>query len=591
MLRRAVLPALAAVALTAPAAHAAGDPTMSLDEVRPGMTCVAKSVVRGTEVVSFDARIDEILRNGSDLRRARLLVTVSGAAIDATGIGAGFSGSPIYCPGRDGTLRVAGAISETIGAYGGKTVLATPIQAVIGEPVDPPRQRASAARSRALLSRARPIATPISVGGLSPALGAALQKAARKAGRTVFLTPSAEAVASQTPAAPLVPGSSIAIGYATGDISAGAVGTVSYVDGDAVWALGHPLDGAGRRDLFLQTSYVFGVIDNPLGTGEAATYKLASPMTTIGSLRQDGISGVVGRLGPLPPGFGLRVTARDKDTGRTQAIVARLADERSIGFPVGYSALSALAPSAAIQALEEVLGSSPVRQSADMCMRVKVSQRPKPLVLCNRYVGGGGDPETLAEGQMAADVSAVTGLLDEFDAARLDIKGVEIGVRARRGLALGTLVRVTGPRLVRRGTTITLRARVRKPGGAIVIRRIRVYVPRFMPFGERDIFLKGREADSQAGGDGADFDLSSLFGDGPDSGEPPPAPTSVKALANAITDLHRYDGVSARFLPPGADSPSQLPGGSERLAQRSRRVYRDDRIRIAGETRWRVFVR
>ena len=135
-----------------------------------------------------------------------------------------------------------------------------------------------------------------------------------------------------------------------------------------------------------------------------------------------------------------------------------------------------------------------------MCMRVSIKGRRKPLVLCNRYVGGGGDPDTLAEGAMAGDVASLTALLDEFDAAKLEITGAEIGLRVRRGLALATLVRVTGPRLVTRGTTVSLRASVRKPGGAIVTRRIRVYVPRFMPSGFRDVSLKGTEPDAAPGG-------------------------------------------------------------------------------------------
>ena len=45
-----------------------------------------------------------------------------------------------------------------------------------------------------------------------------------------------------------------------------------------LWAFGHPLDGLGRRALFLQDAYVFGVIQNPLGIQDlgAITYKLAS---------------------------------------------------------------------------------------------------------------------------------------------------------------------------------------------------------------------------------------------------------------------------------------------------------------------------
>ena len=589
MIRRAVPPTLLLAALVASPAYAAGDPIMPLDQVRPGMACIAKSVIRGTEVVTFDARIDDVLSEPRDLRRSRLLITVSGAAIDATGVGAGFSGSPVICTGSDGVARIAGAISETIGAYGGKTVLATPIQAVIGEPVDPPRQKASAARSARLLAGARPLAAPISIGGLSPALGSVVQRAAQRAGRNVFLAPSAEARAAQAPAAPLVPGSAVAIGYATGDISVGAVGTVSYVDGNAVWALAHPFDGAGRRDLFLQSAYVFGVINNPVSVESGSTYKLALPGAAIGTLRQDGLSGVAGRVGAGPPSYGLRVTARDLDAGRRRAILTQLADERAIGFPVGYSALSTLAAPAAIDAMLDVLSGSPVRQSADMCLRVQIKQRKRGLAFCNRYVGGGGEPEVMASGALASDIGSATRLLDAFDAAKLDVTGVEIGLRARRGLALATLVRVRGPRVVRRGATLTLRASVRKPGGAIVIRRIRVRVPRFMPPGERDLLLKGSEADALPGDS---LDLSGLFGEGGGEGDADlTPPTSVKALAKRFSGLHRYDGVSARFVPPGADAPADLPGGAERYAQRSRRVFRDERIRIAGDARWPLFVR
>ena len=102
------------------------------------MSCTVASVIHGTAITTFAAHVDDVIASGSDPATARILVTVSGPAIDATGVGPGFSGSPITCPGADGTPRIIGAITETIGAYGGKTVLATPIAAILGEPVDPP---------------------------------------------------------------------------------------------------------------------------------------------------------------------------------------------------------------------------------------------------------------------------------------------------------------------------------------------------------------------------------------------------------------------------------------------------------------------
>ena len=565
---------------------------MGLDQVRPGMACTAQSVIRGTDVVSFDARVDEVISGGSDPSGARLLLTVSGPAVDATGVGPGFSGSPVTCPGPDGVQRIAGAISETIGAYGGKTVLATPIQAVLREPVDPPKATATGARAARLLRRARPIAETLSYSGLSPAVGRVFQRAAARAGRALILAPLRPAQAP-VPAPAIVPGSAVGVTLATGDIDAGAIGTAAYVDGSAVWGFGHPFDGAGRRSLFLTAAYVYGVVNNPLATQEAATYKLAAPTTTIGTLTQDGISGVVGRIGAGPPSFPVKVAVRDLDTTRLSGLAVAVADERAIGLPTGASALSAIAPAAIVQGIYGALDGSPVRQSGEMCLRVAVRQRPKPLGFCNTYVGGGGSPDALAGGPIVADAAAATQILDAYDAGPLTVTRVEVGLRIARGLRLATFRSLSGPRTARRGSTISVRATLRRPGGATVRRTVRVPIPRGMPAGPRDLFLKGTEADVAIGGESDEgattIDLSSLFE--PASGEESAGPGSVAALAEALSGLHRYDGVTARLLPPGASVPEQLPGGAEGVAQRSRRVFRDARLRVAGRARMAIVIR
>ena len=75
----------------------------------------------------------------------------------------------------------------------------------------------------------------------------------------------------------------MAVGLASGDVSAGAIGTVSYTDGANVWGFGHQLDAAGRRSLLLEDAYVYTVVDNPLGIADvAASYKLAAPGHHVG---------------------------------------------------------------------------------------------------------------------------------------------------------------------------------------------------------------------------------------------------------------------------------------------------------------------
>src|SRR4051794_15376973 len=142
--------AAAVAALLVPAAPAmAGDPTMPLWQVHAGMHCTAYSVVQGTTISPFDVEILDVASGEATGEGGRILIQVSGPAGGETGIGPGFSGSPIYCLDAAGVARNIGAISESVNAYGGKIALATPIDAILATPVDVPGKRAEAAGATA----------------------------------------------------------------------------------------------------------------------------------------------------------------------------------------------------------------------------------------------------------------------------------------------------------------------------------------------------------------------------------------------------------------------------------------------------------
>src|SRR5204862_714007 len=101
---RARLLAATVAALLLPAAPAsAGDPIMPLSQLHSGMRCTGYSVIRGTEISSFDVEIEDVIDGDATGEGPRLLIRVSGPAVDSTGIGPGFSGSPIYCRDDQGT--------------------------------------------------------------------------------------------------------------------------------------------------------------------------------------------------------------------------------------------------------------------------------------------------------------------------------------------------------------------------------------------------------------------------------------------------------------------------------------------------------
>ena len=255
---------------------------MPLSQLRPGMGCTAYSVVRGTAISSFDARIVDVVSGDASANDgARILVDLSGPVVDETGVGPGFSGSPIYCPDGTGTSRNIGAISESIGAYGGKTVLATPIEEILANPAEAPRPRPIGARS-SRIGRVLPLADPLTVSGLNRGLAERLTAAGAKARRTVLAAPAMPL--APFPAAPPRPGSALSVGYSSGDISVGAVGTVAYVDGDRVWGFGHPFENSGLRSLLLQDAYVYDIISNP-NVGETPARPTSSPPPATRSAR------------------------------------------------------------------------------------------------------------------------------------------------------------------------------------------------------------------------------------------------------------------------------------------------------------------
>jgi hypothetical protein len=559
-MRRLLLAAFAA-ALVAPAAARAADPILPLAEVQPGMRCIGLSVVRGVDISQFDVEVVDVIDRGRG-SAARIIVRVSGPAIDATGLGPGFSGSPILCTGADGVARNIGAISETVGEYGGRTALATPIEAILAQPSLPPAGTQSVIGARSL-------AGPLTIAGLRPALARAFVRAAHQAGRDLIASPAGTNAAFEPP--PLVPGAAVSVGMTAGDIVLGAIGTVAYADDANLWLFGHEMDGAGRRALFLQDAYIHTVVNNPVGAPDVATYKLGSPGNDRGTITSDGLNAVAAILGPLPPSFPLRVTAKDLDTGTVRSAVTQIADEGDVGRPTGSSPLGIAAAAAAAEAAAAILDGAPARQMGELCIKVAVRELRTPLRVCNAYAIDGTSQNALA-GPAATDVAAAVAVLESYRFGTLHPTSMEVGLRVRRGLRLAYLTGASGPPTARRGSTITLRLALRETGsGRRSTRSVRLRVPGSAPTGPRALRLIGTPPDAGSDPTQDGGDLSVVFEEQADADNG--GPQSLREVRKNFTDLARYDGVKALL-------------GGETLP-----LLRDPSLRIDGAARVQIRIR
>ena len=569
----------------------AADPVMPLSEVQRGMQCEGRSVFRGTEIESFNVEILDVI-DPAPGGGPGILFRASGPTVADTGLGPGFSGSPIYCPDSEGTVKNAGAVAAGVDDYGNDVALATPIEAVLGIPVSPaPGARPATAAERS----ARPWSLPLTVSGVSQAVWQSLAPAARRSGLDLLAAPAGAAQVS-TPI-DLQPGSAAGASISNGRVGISAIGTVAYRDGDRVWAFGHPLDNAGERSLFLEGAFVHQVIGNPHPAGETfGTYKLSSPGTIAGKVGFDGLFAVTGTLGAPPASVPVEVAA----SGAGQALPRALTlvpDESQLNYPAGLPALSLVTPVSVTDSAFAALDSATSRSYGTLCMRIEVRQSRRRMGFCNRYVGdgrGAAGPQL----SMGGDAAIAASLLEEYDREHLDITRIRATLRLDHGLRFATIRSASAPRNVRRGQSMRIRLRIQPPRGEIQRVSFRYTIPRSVKPGKRTLRLTGAPPDPGEGSFGGLFTYA--LGAGASNHETifeeAGTPTSVAGLRHSIGTIHRYDGIRATFRrPEGGEEDEEL---AELLgfvdvpdASAGKPAYRHPDLRIGGRAKLKLRVR
>ena len=113
---------------------------------------------------------------------------------------------------------------------------------------------------------------------------------------------------------PLVPGSPVSVAMVTGDFDLSGIGTVTHVEGDRVYAFGHPMMGLGACELPMMTGYIHTVYPR-----SSVSMKLGSPLKVVGVLDTDVSTAVSGRLGAKPDMLPVSVSVRSGRFAETHA--------------------------------------------------------------------------------------------------------------------------------------------------------------------------------------------------------------------------------------------------------------------------------
>jgi len=476
---------------------------MSVDEVRPGMVGIGRTVFEGDRIEEFKVQILGVLRNTNGPQRNMVLARLEGGPLASTGVIAGMSGSPVYVDGR-----LLGAVAFALGQFSKEPIAGiTPIEEMIEAagpqarraPVDatarlelPLTQDKVAAALRAAFSRFRrpfadnpgdirveglgladaprlaqvgalmtPIATPLALGGFSGPVRETVSSVLRESG---FLPTPDGAPATRAALAPrqsadrpvLRPGDPVGVNLITGDFIMGATGTVTEVDGNQVYAFGHPFYNLGTTQFPMTRAYVYALLPSLL-----SSMKISTTGETIGTFRQDRATAIAGTLGKGPDMVPVRISL-DTERGLRKTFTYRIVNDQLFTPLLTYvSILNTL--------------SSYEREYGTATFTVKGAARVRghSAVDFDDVFAG----ESPSVGAATYVVAPLTFLLGN-DVAPVDLDGVDLTITTSERPRTATLERVWVDAVkVRPGTTVPLKVLIRTYRGDEVTRTVPIDIP------------------------------------------------------------------------------------------------------------------
>jgi len=471
---------------------------MGLDEIRPGMVGVGRTVFEGTRVEEFKVNILGVLENVIGTRRNLILARLEGGPLANTGVIAGMSGSPVYVDGK-----LIGAVSYALGQFSkepiaGITPIAEMTDATAFNGVRPAatkvhvefpltRENLDTAFRRALnwnrpfvdrpgdaallgasavngVSGAeigtllRPIATPLMLSGFEPSVSDLLSGAFGAQG----FIPTGRgtlALAGEKPyEGPLKPGDAIGVMLVSGDLELGATGTVTHIDGDKVYAFGHPLYNLGPTAFPMTRAYVYTVLPSL-----ASSLKVSTTGEIIGSFLQDRAVAIAGKLGAGPKTIPVTLTL-EQEAGR--------AAKRTFHFELANDQM--FTPLMTAAAITSTLGAYE-RQYGAATFKVSGSAKlnnHEPISFDNIFSGD--QPSINAATYIAAPVAALLG----NDYEKVDIESLDLSITSTEEPRTATLERVwLDDQRPRAGRSVPLKVLLRTYRGEEQIRTIPIDIP------------------------------------------------------------------------------------------------------------------
>ncbi len=503
---------------------------MPTDQIKPGMKGYGLSVFQGTKPERFEVEILGTLVGFQNPKQCIIIARLSGPLVERTSVFAGMSGSPVYIDGK-----LVGAVAYAFPFEKEPIAGIQPIKNMV-DVIEEGRQEETPSGKplsfNTLISQANassigsmpapftaqvsaraastpqlapfvghtimPIATPVTFSGISQAAVEMFGEDLKKIG--IQPIAGVGGGSSLTPMVPfndttLAPGTSVSVQLVRGDFTIDASGTVTYRDGEQIYAFGHPWFSSGKASWPMAESTVVTVVPNVNNS-----FKIAAGGNLVGSINQDRSTGVFGQLGEKPRMIPARLTVH---TSRNKTEVYNF---EMISDSLLTPLLARITIFSALNATERQLGSQTIKLSG----RISIKGQPD-IVLDNSFSAPSG-------AGMAAvnDVARPLAILFNSGFDALEVRGLDIEVTSTDNRSGGTLSRLWVDKTeVDRGENVEVQVFARHDNGSEFVERIPLTIPADAPIGPLVIMVgdgasMNRAEMQQPSGDFVPRDLSQL---------------------------------------------------------------------------------
>src|SRR5713101_2316249 len=363
--------------------------TFPLDQIRPGMVGIGRTVFEGTRIDEFKVTVIGVLENVGP-KQSMIVARLEGGPLEKTGVIAGMSGSPVYIDGKlvgavaygfpfsketiagitpigemidatntSGPRAASARFPTPFGAAGPKAPLdRESFVAALKRPLPTVPLAAGVGTSPSLVGQSlTPISVPLTFSGFDPATF----EWARGLFSGMGFTPVMGAGGKGTlPAGSLPapqPGGAVGIPLVEGDMDLSATGTVTHIDQNRVYAFGHPFYNLGPTQFPMRKAYVYSVFPSLY-----QSWKISSPADPVGTIEQDRGTAIAGRLGKTPRMIPVSVHI-STSRGQDRRYSFRMVEDELFSPVLAYVSLASV-----LQANERAFGTSTIQVDAKLTL-------------------------------------------------------------------------------------------------------------------------------------------------------------------------------------------------------------------------------